>query len=159
VCYTTDGTTLPDCTCSSAGQAKSNGTSTPAIILAGTTSVTLQGVGCLNSGNADKYLASAVGTATYAPAGATPSPTILPAATTQNNDTQIKFVNNDTVATVDICYTTNGTTPTCGGTCTAATAPGATVNGPVLVATATTVRALACDVSLVKSPSAEATPH
>lgn len=159
ICYTTNGVTVPDCTCTATGQTKANGTSTPALILSGTSAVTVSAIGCLDAGNADKYIPSSVATASYPPAGQTATPTILPAATTQNNDTQIQFVNADTTATVDVCYTTNGSAPTCGGTCTAATAPGATVNGPVLTATATTVRALSCDVSSAKSPSAEVTPH
>jgi hypothetical protein len=149
-CYTTDGTTMPDCTCTGANQhmgaapgAFAGDWAAPAIGPT-TTSVTVLAEGCDTTGN---FLATGVQTSSYPNAGTMAPPTLVPANTAPlNNDTMLTFTNADTTESATICYTTNGSTPVCGTSCTAAVAAGATsTTGPTLTATATTIKAIACD--------------
>jgi len=155
-CYTTDGTTMPDCTCTGTNQhlgvapgSFAGDWAAPAIGPT-TTSVTVYAEGCDTTGN---FLATGVQTASYPNAGTMAPPTLVPANTTPlNNNTALTFTNADTTESATICWTTDGSTPTCGQSttgvrgCTGTVATGATSTmGPTLTATATTVKAIACD--------------
>jgi hypothetical protein len=181
ICSSTDGTTVPNCTCDT--------TATPALtktlaaafplVVAVSTDTTIQAVGCLSNTN---YVQSDTppASASYSAATKMATPTINPANGTINNPTPIQFTNNEgaTLENAYFCYTTNNTAPATAsaGVCyapasthgattctTTATAPQAMssatdATAPTVSTTGTTVRAIACDAGAVgKKASNEAT--
>jgi hypothetical protein len=194
ICWSSDGKTKPDCTCTAMNLSKATTTVSGLVsvdfsnppITGGNPPIsmptTLMGIGCLaspstNNPPTDAFQSSDVGTAQYQSATAIAAPTITPGATI-NNPTKAQFVNNDPAAKAYFCYTTNGMAPalmsTTNNTCFAANtvngtttctktavAPGASsplAEGPSVLATATTVNAIACDSKSVLQASSAATP-
>jgi hypothetical protein len=176
LCWSNDGQTVPDCACTKAGlQPKASGASFSTTIVNQTT---LQAVGCLStpSANMDVYLPSdtPAATSSYQSAAQIAAPAILPANGAINNPQQVTFRNSEIAggASAYFCYTTSDAAPAINAgkcyapgsthgatTCTSAvTAPqDASTDGPTVSTSGTVVRAIACDNSGAKRPSAEAT--
>jgi hypothetical protein len=176
VCYSTDGTTKPDCVCNTTAPSTLKVATTLPVTLATafTGAATVQAIGCLNSKatggngtaqvNGDVFEA-ATGQLVIGKVGQMNQPTITPTNPSINNATTAHFINNNAAGSdgAYFCYTLDNTAPatatatTCYATgsthgstvcTTSATAPTKTsTDGPAISATGTWVRAIACDAA------------
>jgi hypothetical protein len=119
ICYTTDGGTPA---CAANGAACTTGTLVSATAIpAFTADTTLKAQGCVDTTGAGTPSHSAVGSAAYVVAVNAGAIAFSTAAGTVANPTTITVTSADSI---QICYTTDGTTPACaanGATCTTGT--------------------------------------
>ena len=174
LCYSQNGTSIPDCTCNAPGLTEALGNTTAITVTAST--ATVMAVGCLNppvpavDTNVFAQSDTPPATASYQPATVMATPSITPGATI-NNPVQVQFVNNEALglASAYFCYTTDGTAPAyastgpnichvagfTGGSTTCTTTPVAPGKssplgigeGPDVTLTGTTIKAIACDAT------------
>merc|ERR1719506_3135048 len=120
ICYTTDGTTIPACAANGATCTTGTLVSSTAIP-AFTADTTLKAQGCIDTTGAGTPSHSAVGSAAYTMAVDAGAIAFSTAGGQVANPTTITVTS---LNSIQICYTTDGTTPACaanGATCTTGT--------------------------------------